>query len=481
MKILGHNLLPFTVAQLPSNWTIGLDIEAYFFEGNIPTDLTSYITDHRNLFGNCIAANRIILKPTTEGLMLLQEYSYGFKAVSGSVYDPKLGVTIHYPKNMIPRTYSNSNVAVDIQTAYNLGMDSGNKKLKQNVSLSFVNGFPIAVDKGIYGNPLLASTFYASQPSCANFEYENSILFDAIVSDDATKPSAASFYMSNMDSAGTPAVGTEVLYTLPANVAANQNTATITSSKVYIRGDAQNFRRIFPATVGDVHTTPVTKTIGWALLVFVDSNLNNFALGLKDVRVMATKVGLLESGELIELASLDVSTGQFAEVLQVRTATVYQPITAPVDPTSYAAFVSAASGLVSADRATQFSGVADGNIKTQLSNTAFSGSMWGSTYGTLATNDSYIDRGIQHAFPSSDIANENLSNSRLIVAEYFHTGTVAGGFNSVTRNGYTSNAYGSYVGCSILDFIYFDYTLNKMMRCNPNAGTAPVAWDGTFL
>lgn len=321
MKILGHNLLPFTVAQLPANWTIGLDIEAYFFAGNIPTDLTSYITDHRNLFGNCIAANRIILKPTTEGLMLLQEYSHGFKAVSGSVYDPKLGVTIHYPKNMIPRTFQNSNSVVDIQTAYSLGMDSGNKKLKQQVSLALVNGFPIATDKSLGGNPLAAASIYASLASCVDLEYENSILFDAIVSDDATKPAAASLIMSNNDSAGTPAVGTEVTYTLPANVAANQNTTTITSSKLRIRGDAQSFRRLIPATVGDVHTTPVTKTIGWALLVFVDSNLNTLGQGLKDVRVMATKVGLLESGELIELASLNVSTGQFAEVLQVRTAT----------------------------------------------------------------------------------------------------------------------------------------------------------------
>jgi len=77
------------------------------------------------------------------------------------------------------------------------------------------------------------------------------------------------------------------------------------------------------------------------------------------------------------------------------------------------------------------------------------------------------------------VFNDIVANNRRVVIKIVNYGGVTA-FYSTARNGFTSTAGGSGQGSQLLDFIYYDYTLNKMMRCNPLSLPTPVEWDGTF-
>lgn len=318
MRLLGSNLLPFSVAQLPATWSTGIEVEAYFFEGDMPADPTQYFLDQRKLIADCVAASRIVLLPTSDGLMFHQAYSHGIKAVAGSVYDPKLGVTVHYPNSIIPRRTTASSTTMDIDTAYAVDLMTGNKKLKQHLSLAMFPGFPI--------NAVRTLTDYAGNTSgqiatVCDLIYDRLITFDAALADTPDKSVAGALTIAaNSTTSGSSPSGTTAVLSVPVNVSTNLAPSTIITDNLRVTGSA-NIRRTLPVSVGDKSTTPVSKTIGHAILVIPDSNNGALAVGNYDIRLMVTKVGLKGSGEFIELDALTVSTGEFAEVVQVRTAT----------------------------------------------------------------------------------------------------------------------------------------------------------------
>ncbi|AXG66484.1 hypothetical protein JA13_081 [Dickeya phage vB_DsoM_JA13] len=317
MRLLGSNLLPFSVAQLPGTWSTGIEVEAYFFEGTIPSDLSQYFLDHRKLIADCVGASRIVLQPTSEGLLMSQPYTHGIKAVPGSVYDPKLGVTIHYPKNIIPRRTTASASTFDIDTAYATDLLTGNKKMKLHPSIGLFPGFPVSAPMQLtdYVGNMAAQT-----ATVADMVFDSLITFDAALSDSPNKNAAASLQIiAASTTAGATASGTSVNLSVPVNVATNAAPSAITTDILRAVGNS-SVRRCLPVSIGDKSTTKVTKNIGYAILLIADSNNGALAAGTADIRMIAVKVGAKGSGELIELESLAISTGEFPEVLQVRTA-----------------------------------------------------------------------------------------------------------------------------------------------------------------
>lgn len=318
MRLLGSNLLPFSVAQLPGTWSTGIEVEAYFFEGDMPSDLTAYFQDHRKLISDAVAASRIVLQPTTEGLAFMQAYSYGWKAVAGSVYDPKSGVTIHYPQSIIPRRTTASSSALDVDTAYAVDLPTGNSKMKQHISVGLYPGFPVGTLRQLsdfVGNAV------SQMANVADLDFGRAISFDAALADSYDRTAAATLTIAAQGTGGTSASGTSTTLTVPASVDTNKATQVLNTDILRVTGNANNVRRVLPVTMGDASTTKVTKTIGYAILLIPDSNFGAQAIGTYDIRFMATKVGAKNSGELIELESLSVSTGEYAEVVQVRTST----------------------------------------------------------------------------------------------------------------------------------------------------------------
>ena len=318
MRLLGSNLLPFSVAQLPGTWSTGIEVEAYFFEGDMPSDLTAYFQDHRKLVGDSVAASRIVLQPTTEGLSFLQAHSYGWKAVAGSVYDPKMGVTIHYPRSILPRRTTASSSALDVDAAYAVDLPTGNSKMKQHISMGLYPGFPVGTLRQLYD---FVGNTTSQIANVADLDFGRAITFDAVLADSYDRSTAATLLIAAQGTGGTNSIGTQTTLTVPANLDTNRAGGTINTDILRVTGNANSVRRVLPATMGDVSTAKVTKTIGYAILLIPDSNFGAQAIGTHDIRFMATKVGAKNSGELIELESLNISTGEFAEVVQVRTST----------------------------------------------------------------------------------------------------------------------------------------------------------------
>lgn len=318
MRLLGSNLLPFSVAQLPGTWNTGIEAEAYFFEGDIPADLSQYFLDHRKLIADSVAVSRIVLQPTTEGLMFHQAYSHGVKAVAGSVYDPKLGVTVHYPKNIIPRRTTASGSTLDIDAAYAIDLMTGNKKLKHHLSLALFPGFPINAVRTLSD---FIGTTYGQIGTVCDLVFDGLKTFDGALSDtpDKSVQTIASINSVSTTEGATPS-GTVSALTVPANLATNLAPTAIVTDILRVTGN-NAARRLLPVSVGDKSTTPVTKTLGHAIVLIPDSNNGALATGNYDIRIFATKIGVKGSGELIEVESLTVSSGEFVEVLQVRTAT----------------------------------------------------------------------------------------------------------------------------------------------------------------
>lgn len=107
-------------------------------------------------------------------------------------------------------------------------------------------------------------------------------------------------------------------------------------------------------------------------------------------------------------------------------------------------------------------------------------SMWGSSYGTNFTYDSYLNSVACHAFPDQSLLAHSIDTGKYCALKIAYLGRLTA-YSSVSRNGYTSKAYGAFDGCALVDFIYYDNITKKMMRYNPNGLTTPVVWDNTFI
>jgi len=134
------------------------------------------------------------------------------------------------------------------------------------------------------------------------------------------------------------------------------------------------------------------------------------------------------------------------------------------------------TGSLTAGTSAQFT---TGYRQTTL-NIVDQGTMWGTPWLNYFTYDSILIRVARHAFPDKATADENITSKRVVVAKYVSQGTRSA-YQGVTRNGYTSSAYGSFNGQQIVDFIYWDAVLNKAMRLNPFLGQAPKEFDGVLV
>lgn len=123
------------------------------------------------------------------------------------------------------------------------------------------------------------------------------------------------------------------------------------------------------------------------------------------------------------------------------------------------------------------------NVEGYYSSMPYAGqasTMWGTPYKDVVTTDSSVGSVVRHCFPNLVLHDYNANASMKVAYKVANIGT-KNSFNSLARNSYTSLSYTSFTGCNIVDFIYYDNSLGKMMRYNPSLGDTPIAWDGKFL
>ena len=319
MRILGHNLLPFSVAQLTSGWAAtasnGVIAQCFFFSEDMPQNFGPYLIDMRQLLRRSACAAEIRLRPETEGQTLLLDQSVGFKAISGSIYKPQMGVTLHYPKDIQPIGYTAT--GADLVTAYSSNFGTGNKALLGSAVRrpQLYPGFPLDTQQ---------QAIYALAQS--DVEFDAAVTINAFVAPATDITAAVSGNITPVTAQAangmTTTLGTAVAWSIAAsqegNVIASPPPA---STRFRVSQAVGTARRGLPATQGN--TNPATKsvTLKWALIAITDTNYGGLASGNGDVQYFACAVGATGAGTLIELQKLTLGVGEYPTVSQVRTAT----------------------------------------------------------------------------------------------------------------------------------------------------------------
>lgn len=103
--------------------------------------------------------------------------------------------------------------------------------------------------------------------------------------------------------------------------------------------------------------------------------------------------------------------------------------------------------------------------------------MWGTPWGDRLTYDSNVGSSVVHCLPDVNTVTDSLNNKRVMLAKVKGIGTQPN-FTGLTRNGYTSSNYTQFTGTQIIDFLYWDFTLSKVMRVNPFTKSTPVQFGG---
>ncbi|AWY08366.1 hypothetical protein HOT49_gp090 [Erwinia phage vB_EamM_Alexandra] len=316
MRILGHNLLPFSVLNLGSGWAsgaaTGIVANCFFFDTAIADqgDFSQHLLDLRNLTNNAVAATRIVLHPTTEGLLPLADLQEGWKARSGHVYEIKNGATIHYPSKATPVGY-NGAASVQINTAYATSNDAGNKAL-WGIGPAGYRAWDYA---GVPHDSLMPGIHLSTTD--LTFDYD--VTINAVLSAVGDMTSAAAGTIAPIDGAGT--VGTAVAWTLAANQEGNAIATAIPAGKRYRFIQTSGTRRVLPVTASDVGRTAAYKTMRSALVVIQDTNYGALANGNYIPTYFACEVGAIGSGKPIELLATALGPGDFASVAQLRLST----------------------------------------------------------------------------------------------------------------------------------------------------------------
>lgn len=319
MRLLGHNLLPFSVAQQSASWAAtasnGIVAECFFFSEDMPTSFSPYLIDFRQLLRRCAAATEIKLRPETEGLTLMLDQSVGFKAVSGSVYKPQMGVTLHYPKDIQPIGYTAA--GTDIPTGYSPYIATGNKRLLGNLTRrpQQYPGFPLDTQQ----QPL-------ASVSAADVEFDSAVVIDAFVAPGPDLTAAVSGTITPVTAQDTNGMSTTLGTASSWSIAANQEgnviaTPPASATRFRIGQSVGTARRGLPATQGNTNPASRNVTIKWAIVTITDTNYGALAAGLGDVQYFACAVGATGAGTLIELQKTTLGVGEYATVSQVRTAT----------------------------------------------------------------------------------------------------------------------------------------------------------------
>lgn len=316
MRILGHNLLPFSVLNLASGWASSLGngqiANVFFFDTELVDqgNFSQHLQDMRNLYNNAVAATRIVLRPTTEGLLPLNDQQEGWKARSGHIYEIKNGVTIHYPAKATPVGY-NGAANVQINTAYTTSNDAGNKAL-WGIGPAGYRPWDYA---GVPHDALMPGLHLSTTD--LTFDYD--VIVNAVLSDVGDETTAAAGTIAPIDGAGV--VGTALPWTLAANQEGNMLATPTISSKRFRFIQTSGSRRVLPVTASDVSQNASYKTLKCALVVIQDTNYGALANGSYVPTYFACEVGAIGSGKPIELLNVTLGPGEFASVAQLRLST----------------------------------------------------------------------------------------------------------------------------------------------------------------
>lgn len=104
---------------------------------------------------------------------------------------------------------------------------------------------------------------------------------------------------------------------------------------------------------------------------------------------------------------------------------------------------------------------------------SLAGNMWGSSFTSKFTQDSVYFRAYQHAFPSQLIYDYYKNNPDVPVIMQRSAIEPGSSFLGLTRNGYTSIAYGAvnYPSVYAIKFVYYDPTLDAVMYYDPSTNS----------
>lgn len=144
------------------------------------------------------------------------------------------------------------------------------------------------------------------------------------------------------------------------------------------------------------------------------------------------------------------------------------------DTTTYLGFLDyldASPEIAATTWAAKPNSVAKG-VYVKLQCLAAAGALWGSPYRTKIEASSSNSRVVQHAMPSLDIFNENVQSKRWVLMKFI-AAVAPLTYPATTRNGYSSSSYTGSPGVTMPAFVYYDYTLDKVMSWNPNTASAP--------
>ncbi|WOL24661.1 hypothetical protein fHeYen902_315c [Yersinia phage fHe-Yen9-02] len=308
MRILGHNCLPLSIPHMPSSWASSPSVEfnavAFFFQGSIPSTVPDEILDYRMLWNNAEAVVSLSLRPTATGHLLDINRTYGVKALSGSVYNAKRGLTLHYPKSTDLRDIG-AGTGMSSQTitnAYTTSLAAGNRAL-------FGTTYPAF---RFLGNPESGSGSQLAQ-GVADLTYDQSITVDAV---SAIEPVAS---ITTAGGAIRVGAGAESPVSIVAGADAAIVATPITGSVIRLRQISG--RRITLASQGDHSTTARSVQLGYALVLIQDTGMNLTASGSRDCRIFACDVGGPGSNAFIQLESTSISTGEYPAIQNILTGT----------------------------------------------------------------------------------------------------------------------------------------------------------------
>ncbi|QBP07389.1 hypothetical protein REBECCA_284 [Erwinia phage Rebecca] len=106
--------------------------------------------------------------------------------------------------------------------------------------------------------------------------------------------------------------------------------------------------------------------------------------------------------------------------------------------------------------------------------------MYGTPYKEWFTYDSRLSTVARHAHPNLAVFTDNLNNHPQVLMKLTPLASRPA-YISLDRNGFLSRSWTTYQGEQCLDFIYYDYTLESVVRYNPFLANDPVAFNGILV
>jgi hypothetical protein len=111
------------------------------------------------------------------------------------------------------------------------------------------------------------------------------------------------------------------------------------------------------------------------------------------------------------------------------------------------------------------------------------GNNYSSPWGGESWHSLPLYRVIQHCAPTQAIWNELSGSKRVVLIKIGVRVFRTGGWQGITRNGWTTTAYAGYTsGWPVLDLIFWDESTQTAKRCNPFTKQAvATVFDGKLL